>query len=142
MEKISRKGKIILLSGFLCIVLGKFLYSLIYSPENQKMLIISGLSLIFYCIISYYVYKNNKIATWVMSFIIFVSGASSLCIGLFILSLKQIGLKLLFVLLGAIFCYGSFRLYSSFYNGGARSTMGQRGRTEVNDCAGQGDIHK
>jgi len=61
------------------------------------------LSIVIYGILSIYVYRKNKIATWIMTFLISISGLGGLLIGIFLIGTAQLFLKILFIILGIYF---------------------------------------
>ncbi len=99
---------------FISVNVVKFMYSILYLQESFHIRSLRFLAIVIFCLLSFYSYKNNKIATWIMGFIILVTGVGSLVLGIILVSTKQLTLKILFIILGVYLCYGSIKLIKSY----------------------------
>jgi hypothetical protein len=107
-----QKEKVIILIIFLCIEGVKFINSLLYSDENGMIKTIRLLGLIFNFAMCLLAYRSQKIATWIISVIIFFSGVTAFIgsIFLFVKGHGQFGLQIFAGLYGLYFIYGGIKL--------------------------------
>lgn len=97
---------------YMVFVACKLIYTLLYASTNIHPYLY-GAAFIIYCLVSYWAYRKNRIALWFMIFSLTISGAGGLVIGAFIIPVSQSILKVLSVVLGAYFIFGSYILLSN-----------------------------
>ncbi len=90
-----------------------FIYSILYPPKYANMIYYVAfiLELVFYCVVSYLILRQNKIAFYIMIGILAIYGLSSVVFG-FVISISQYILKTYGIVIGLYWLYGVFILYS------------------------------
>lgn len=111
-SKNFQKEKTVILIIFLCIEGVKFISSLLYSDESGMIKTIRLLGLIFNLSMCLLAYQSHKIATWIISVIIFFSGITAFIssIFLFVKGHGQFGMQTFAGLYGLYFIYGGIKL--------------------------------
>jgi succinate-acetate transporter protein len=97
---------------FLCVEGIKVISSLLYSDESEMIKTIRLLGLIFNFSMCLLAYRGQKIATWIISVIIFFSGVTAFIssIFLFVKGHGQFGMQTFAGLYGLYFIYGGIEL--------------------------------
>ena len=112
-------NKMVIIFSFLGLLITKFVYSSIVSPESLLLKVIRLLAIIVIGLLSLFSITNNWICGKILAIIIFLSGISSLIVS-FLIGSDQWMLKLLFLVVGAYFSFGGYKLF--------REKEGQRER--------------
>lgn len=104
------KERITILTVFFLIMLVKFIESSFYTNESIVRLLFKVLLLLAWFTLSYFVLRGNKIITYIVGIVMFISGLSGLIVGSALISQAQYWTKYSFILLGSFFCYGGAKL--------------------------------
>jgi hypothetical protein len=105
------KYKMFIVWVYLLIALVKVVYSIVSTQGDNNYTLYAIIALIVNSIIAYFVYRNNKIATMIMSLLILLTGISALMLGL-VMSFNQPYFKIFSIVAGILFCCGAITLYS------------------------------
>jgi len=104
-------SRTVFMISFLCFEATKLISSGLYS-ESKMATVLRLIELIFYSLLSFFAYRNYKVAIWTIAFVILFSGASTM-VGGVLVSLKapgQLGLKVFAVLVGLYFTYAGVQM--------------------------------
>ena len=91
-------------------------YAFFDHNAEQNMILIKTGSFLINCTLSILAYKHYKIATWLLSALMFVSGVGGLILSLFFIPFSQYFLKAISVILGVYFTCGGVILFKSVKN--------------------------
>jgi len=86
-------------------------------PSTNLSVYLYGSIAFMNCFASYGAYRKNMVACWLMIVYLFLTGVAGLLMGIFKIPLSQIVLKVLFLVLGVYFAFGSYRLYCYRFKG-------------------------
>ena len=96
---------------FLCVDGLKIVKALIYSQESDSMKIFRLVLFLVYCVLSFFAYKGNKIATFVMAISILLSGIGALAVCTYVVSVDKITLQIMIaIVIGVYFIWGGIML--------------------------------
>jgi predicted membrane channel-forming protein YqfA (hemolysin III family) len=96
----------------------QFLYSLDMSGIEHSIPYL--LMLIVYSTLAFLIFRGNKIAMWIITVSILLSGIGAFLIGVFLIDTNQLAMKAIFILLGLYFIYGGIQLISGRNRGRAK----------------------
>ena len=102
-----------ILISYLVVVAVKISYTLFHSSSDNSIYWIGPIALIIYCLLSYFAYRKNKIASWLIILLIFACGIGLLIIGIIMVPISQIFFKIISIVFGIYFVLGSYKILCS-----------------------------
>jgi len=124
--KIFPNEKAFILIVFLCIESIK-LVSCLISDASEIIKIVELIGLIFYFVLCFMAYRSYKVATWIISVIMFLIGIGTFVGGVsyFFLDHDQFWIQIFAILHGAYFTYGGIKLIYIELKGGKKNKSTQ-----------------
>jgi len=107
---LKSKGTILL--SFIVLKAYALGYSLVYSLESSRIILIRTVGLVVFSILAILTYKNIKVARWLMGLTLLITGLGNLVLGIFVISISQYVFKPFTITIGAYFMYGGWTLLS------------------------------
>ena len=101
------KERIIVIS-YPCMIAIQLLYSIVARGIQHSIPYL--LMLIVYAALAFLTFRGNKIAMWIVTVSVLLSGIGTFLIGVFLIAVNQGAMKAAFILLGLYFIYGGIKL--------------------------------
>ena len=105
----THKKSVILLS-YPCMIAVQLVYSIVTKGVKNSMPYL--LMLLVYSALTFFAFRGNKIAAWIVIISVLLSGIGTFLIGVLLVTANQAAMKTIFVLLGLYFIYGGIALLS------------------------------
>jgi hypothetical protein len=107
---LKSKGTILL--SYILLKAYTLAYSLVYSLESSRIVLVRIVGLAVFSILAILTYKNIKVARWLIGLTLLITGLGNLVLGIFVISISQYVLKPFTIIIGAYFMYGGWILLS------------------------------
>ena len=104
------RNRLTILTSFILFKVATCVYSA-YSPqESMKITLVRCVALGIFVLLAVLAYRNIKVGTWLMAFILLFTGVGGFLMGAFLISFSQYLMTSFFILVGLYFTYGGVLL--------------------------------